>query len=189
MNAPHLSEPPAQPGIEPKPSLRRRADLAVRGSLPWIALLLAEFFLSAPSGLPGESEMLFGVATGTVYYWSANRPDSMPVWAVFLAGTFADLVSFGPPGTVLLSLLVVHGVAHNWRYGLSKINFLLGWGLLASLALILSFFQWVVACIEALQLLSPLDALFQAALTIGIYPSLSAAFAWAREAIVNPERA
>lgn len=112
----------------------------------------------------------------------------MPAWAVFLIGLIADLLSFGPPGTILLAFLVAHGVAHTWRYGLSRINFLLAWSALALLALILSLFQWFMACIGALRLMSPAPSLFQAALTIGIYPTLSALFVWAHRAVVNPER-
>lgn len=183
-----LTPPGNHPGIEPRPSFKRRLDAAVRQALPWLAMLLMTFLLSTPSGLPGESELLFGVCLGSVYFWSAHEPHSMPSWAVFICGLFADLVGFGPPGTILLALLIAHGVAHTWRYGLSRINFLLGWMLLAILAIILSLFQWVVACFNALGFVPLQPALFQAALTIGIYPSLSALFVWVHRTVINIER-
>jgi len=184
-----IAPPGSHPGIEPRPSLRRRLDLSFRKAAPWLFVLVATFLLSAPSGLPGESELLFGVCLGSVYFWSAHEPGAMPSWAVFLCGLFADLVGFGPPGTILLSLLVGHGIAHTWRYGLSRINFLLGWALLGALALILSLFQWFIACLHGMRLVAIEPALFQAALTIGIYPSLSAMFVWVHRVVVNVERA
>ncbi|GAJ28621.1 hypothetical protein [Acidomonas methanolica] len=184
-----LPPPSSQPGIEPRASLRRRLDVALRLALPWVSLLVCVFLLSAFSSLPGESALLFGICLGSVYFWSAHLPESMPSWAVFLVGLEADLISFGPPGTILIALLVVHGVAHTWRYGLSRINFLPGWGLFAALCIILSLFQWVVACVGALRFIPPMSALFQAGLSIGIYPTLSALFVRVHRAIVNPDRA
>ena len=178
-----------QPGIEPEPTVKHRADVAIRDAVPWIFMAICVILLSAPTGLPGGPELMFGVSVGTVYFWSAHRPESMPSWAVFCIGLLADLLSFGPPGTLLLSLLIVHGVAHTWRYGLRRINFIWGWGLMSVLALSLTLFQWVVACIGALRPMSPVPSLFQAALAAGIYPTLSALFVWAHRTIVNPERA
>ncbi|AOX17309.1 hypothetical protein [Kozakia baliensis] len=183
------SRPEAHPGIAPKPTLRRRVDMAIRTFLPSIFIVLCALLLSAPFDVPGQAELIFGVAFGTVYFWSANRPASMTAPMVFIVGVIVDLLSFGPPGTLLFSVLVAHGVAHTWRYGLSRINFVFAWGLLAGLALILSLFQWVMACIGALNLLSPAPSLFQAALTIGIYPSLNALFVWARRTVADPEKA
>lgn len=181
--------PEVHPGIEPRPTLRRRIDMAMRALMPSLFVLVVTLMLSAPLNIPGQTELLFGIAIGTVYFWSAHRPDSMTPLMVFVIGLAADLLSFGPPGTLLVSMLVVHGVANTWRYGLSRINFLMAWGLLVVLALCLSLFQWIIACIGALDVLSPVPILFQTALTGGIYPTLSALFVWARRTVADPEKA
>lgn len=177
------------PGIAPRPTLRRRLDQLMRALLPSLFIALSTVVLSAGLSIPGQGELSFGVAAGTVFFWSAHRPLSMTPTMTFCIGLLCEMLSFGPPGIFLFSLLVFHGVAHLWRYGLSRISFLYAWALLGGLALVLSLFGWVIACIGTLTLLSPVPSLFQAALTIGIYPTLSAFFTWARSTVADPEQA
>ncbi|WP_122049264.1 hypothetical protein [Asaia bogorensis] len=185
----HRLPPDIHPGIAPRQTLRRRADSLVRALMPSLFVVVCALILSAGLGLPGQSELCFGIAAGTVFFWSSHRPQSMTPFMTFCVGLICEVLSFGPPGVFLFSLLVFHGVAHLWRYGLSRISFLFGWALLGALALVLSLFGWIIACIGTLTLLSPGPSLFQAAVTIGIYPTLSALFGWARRTVANPEQA
>jgi len=185
----HRHAPDIHPGIAPRPTLRRRLDQLMRALLPSLFIVVSAFVLSAGLGIPGQSELGFAIAASTVFFWSAHRPQSMTPFMTFCVGLVCEMLSFGPPGVFLFSLLVFHGVAHLWRYGLSRISFLFAWALLGGLALVLSLFGWIIACIGTLTFLSPGPSLFQAAVTIGIYPTLSALFAWARRTVADPEQA
>jgi len=178
-----------RPDITAKPSFRQRADRLLRAALPCVFAVMCTLILAAPLGISGQAELLFAFLFGIVYYWSAHRPGSMPSWAVFLLGLFAELVTFGPPGAILLSLLVVHGIAYLGRYGLTRVTFVLSWLVVSVLAVLAGGFQWVLASLGAFRMLTPMPSLFQTALVIGIYPSLAAVFAWANRSIANPERA
>ncbi|MFT8366575.1 MAG: hypothetical protein ABF623_12075 [Gluconobacter cerinus] len=181
---PHLHS-----AVEPKQTLRRRLDMFVRAAMPSLFIILVAVLLSAPFGIPGQAELQFGIAMCTVWFWAFSRPRSMPALAVFVCGLVLELFSFGPPGAILLSLLVIYGVAHHWRYGLSRLGFVACWLIFSFLAALASFFQWALVCLHAFALLSPAPGLFQAALTIGIYPSLTALFVWGRRTFANPDQA
>ncbi|GAN54178.1 hypothetical protein Tasa_017_061 [Tanticharoenia sakaeratensis NBRC 103193] len=178
-----------RPEIKPRASLRQRADAGLRAATPVGFAFLSTLVLSAPLGLPGQSELLFSVLFGTVFFWSAQRPRQMPPWAVFALGLFAEMVTFGAPGSILFMLLVVHGIAHLGRHSLTAASFLTTWAILSVLATISGVVQWTMASVEAFHLLGPAPSLFQTTLTIGIYPILSAVFAWANRTVANPERA
>ncbi|MBS1087685.1 hypothetical protein [Gluconobacter wancherniae] len=183
------STPHLHSAVEPNPTLKRRLDAFVRAAMPSLFIIICTILLSAPFGLPGQEELQFGLAVSTVWFWAANRPRSMPAIAVFFCGLVLEIFSSGPPGAVLFWLLVTYGVASNWRYGLSQIGFVAGWLIFAALALTGSFFEWALVCLHAFALLSPVPSLFQAALTVGIYPSLSALFVWGRRTFANPDQA
>ncbi|EHH69128.1 hypothetical protein [Gluconobacter morbifer] len=183
------STPHLHSAVEPKPSVGRTLDALARAAMPSVFIVLSAILLSAPFGVPGQAELQFGIAMCTVWFWAYSRPKSMPAIAVFLCGLVIEVFSFGPPGTVLLSLLVIYGVAHHWRYGLSRLNFVVGWLIFSLFAALASFFQWALVCIHAFALLSPAPGLFQAALTIGIYPTLTALFVWGRRTFANPDQA
>ncbi|GBQ12849.1 hypothetical protein [Swaminathania salitolerans] len=185
----HRLNPEIHPGIAPRPTLRRRLDMAMRALMPSLFVVVSMVILSADLGLPGQAELSFALATGTVFFWSAHRPASMTAVMTFCIGLIGELLGFGPPGVLLFSLLVMHGVAHLWRYGLSRISFLFAWALLGALSLVLSLFGWAIACIGSLTFLSPVPSLFQMAVTIGVYPTLSALFSWARRTVADPEQA
>ncbi|WP_336946564.1 hypothetical protein [Asaia sp. HN010] len=185
----HRHNPDSHPGIAPRATLRRRLDQLMRALLPSLFIVFCALILSAGLGIPGQNELCFGIASSTVFFWSAHRPQSMTPLMTFCVGLVCEVLSFGPPGVFVFSLLVFHGVAHLWRYGLSRISFLFGWALLGGLALVLSLFGWIIACIGTLAMMSPVPSLFQAAVTIGIYPTLSALFVWARRTVADPEQA
>ncbi|MBS1073475.1 hypothetical protein JK176_01065 [Gluconobacter sp. Dm-73] len=183
------STPHLHSAVEPKQTFRRALDMSIRAAMPSLFIMFSAILLSAPFGILGQAQLQFGIAMCTVWFWAHSRPRSMPALAVFLCGLVVEIFSFGPPGTVLLSLLVIYGVAHHWRYGLSRLGFLIGWLIFSIFAIIASFFQWALVCLHAVALLSPAPGLFQAALTIGIYPSLTALFVWGRRTFANPDQA
>ncbi|QDH17459.1 hypothetical protein [Swingsia samuiensis] len=180
-SAPHLHS-----AVEPKQTVKQRVDTAFRTAMPSLFVILSAIMLAAPFGVPGQSALQIGIAMCTVWFWAFNRPTSMPAIAVFIIGFIIELVSFGPPGAMLLSLLIIYGVAHHWRYGLSRLGFLMCWIIFSIFVIITTIMQWILVCLHAFALLPLTPALFQIALTIGIYPSLFALFVWGRRVFAHP---
>lgn len=159
---------------------QRRLDSVIRAVLPSLFIIAVTFLLTGVISPVGKEGFVFAVAVDTVFYWTIFRPASMDATAVFLIGLVLETINFSPPGALLFSLLVVHGVAQMWRYGLSHINFILAWLLLTLLALAMGGVEWLVSCISMARGLPITPAIFQAALTSGIYPILATLFGWLR---------
>lgn len=183
------STPSLHTTVEPKQTWRLFWDRLFRAALPTIFLMAVTVILSAPFGFPGREELQFGVALCAVWFWGHKRPRLMPVSAVFLCGCCLELFSFGPPGLGLLAMLSLYGCARHWRYIFTQIGFLAVWLIFTCLIIIILFIQWVLVCIHAVALLSPMPGLFQAMLTIGMYPSLMAVFSWGSQRFADPDRA
>lgn len=145
--------------------------------------------LCAPLDLPQQQALLPGAAMGSVFFWSVFRPASMPAPMVFLLGLLTDLLSFSPPGTAILTLLIVHAVGLGARHGLARQGFLLVWLVFLLVAAGLIALDWVLACAFALRLLPLQPACLELALAAGLYPLLSALFTWAHRGMADPDRA
>lgn len=167
-----------EPEIQPRQTLSRRLDLAARSLLPTCFCMVVIILFSAPLRIPGIAEMMPAIVMATVFFWSFWRPAGMPSVAVFLLGLFMDLVGFTPLGVSALLLLLIHGVGIYARFGLMRLHFLLAWAVFALVALSACLLQWGLACLFRLHVLDLPPALFEAFLSIGIYPPLSAFFSW-----------
>lgn len=167
-----------EPEIQPRQTLRHRLDHGARRLLPSVFCMLVIILLSAPLPLPGVAELMPAIVMATVFFWSFWRPTGMPSVAVFVLGLFMDLVGFTPLGVSALILLLVHGLAFYARFGLMRMHFLLAWGVFALVALGACLLQWGLACLFRLHVLDLPPALFEAFLSIGVYPPLSALFSW-----------
>ena len=66
-----------------------------------------------PLRLPDVSPVVPALALVAVYYWAVHRPSLMPAWVVFLIGLFQDLLSGGPVGVGILSLLLVFALVES----------------------------------------------------------------------------
>lgn len=183
------STPSLHSAVEPKQTWRLVLDRMFRSAMPTLLLIAAIILLSAPFGVPGQEEVQFGMALCVVWFWGQTRPRLMPTPAVFLCGVVLELYSFGPPGLALLALLVFYGVARHWRYALAQVSAVLVWLIFALFVILTCCLQWLLVCIHAFAFLSPMPGVFQAALTIGLYPSLMALFSWGSRTFANPDRA
>jgi rod shape-determining protein MreD len=181
--------PVLQPGIQPRSSLWRRLDVLSRRGLPGVLTGLAVLLLSAPFDLPGQAELLPGMVLSSVFFWSVFRPASMPSPVVFLLGLLVDLLGFGPPGVMLLVLLVVHGVGLSGRYGFARIHVLLLWLVFGGVSLGGTILQWGLVSALSLRVMPGSAFVFQWTLGLGVFPVLYVLFAAMSRTIANPDRA
>ncbi len=177
------------PGIRPRPTLWRQLDAASRAAFPAAITVLMLLATTFPLGLPGQAQWQQAAALACVFFWSLFRPASMPPGAVFAIGLLADLLGLSPAGTSLLVLLVAHGLAVRWRRVLVRQSFVLVWLAFVGVAAGAALLQWALVCALTFQLFSPAPAVFQWALTAGLYPLLATLFTRAHRGLADPGQA
>ncbi len=177
------------PGIRPRPTLWRMLDAASRQSFPAACTALLLLLLAAPLGLPGQAQLQPAAALACVFFWSVFRPGSMPPPVVFLLGLLSDLLGLAPPGISVLVLLITHGLALRARRVLAAEGFLLVWLAFVAVAAGAAALAWALTSLLTLRLLPVAPALFQFAVTAGLYPVLATLFIRAHRGLANPEQA
>ncbi len=177
------------PGVRPRQTLWRRLDATARVCFPAATSALLLLLLAAPLGLPGQAELQVAAALCCVFFWSLFRPASMTPPMVFMIGLLADLLGYAPPGLNVLVLLAVHGLALRWRVGLVRQGFLLVWLVFAMVACLAAGTGWGLTSLLNFTLLAPGPALFQAAVSAGIYPAMAVLLIRAHRSLADPDLA
>jgi rod shape-determining protein MreD len=181
--------PQRTPGIRPRPTLWRQLDAASRAAFPAAFTALLLLLLAAPLRLPGQAQLQPAAALACVFFWSLLRPASMPPPAVFALGLLSDLLGLEPLGINVLVLLIAHGLAVRWCRTLMQQGFLLVWLAFVAVAAGAAALEWVLTDLLTFRLLPGGAALFQFALTTGLYPLLATLFIRAHRGLANPEQA
>ncbi len=177
------------PGIRMRPSLGRRLDAMARRAFPCACTILLMLLAGTPLGLPDQAVLLPALTLGCVFFWSLFRPASMTPPMVFAIGLLLDLLGYTPLGLAVLMLLGVHGVTVQARQFLLRHGFLLIWVTFLLIAVAASILVWAFSSLLILRLLPFGPALFQAILSVALYPALAALFARAHISVADPERA
>ncbi len=176
-----------RPGVRPRATIGRRLDIAARLSFPACATILLMLLMEAPLGIPGQPAMLPAVAVVCVWFWSLVQPACLPPPVVFGIGLIMDMLGYLPLGVGVLTLLCCHGVAVALRRQLAQRGFALIWLAFVPIAAGAAFMIWLLVMLLTFTLLSPAPALFQAALTIAMYPALAVPLGAAQRSITNLE--
>lgn len=177
------------PGIRPRPSLWRRLDAMGRAAFPASITALILLAASAPFGVPAQAQWQPAAALACIFFWSLYRPASMPPAAVFVLGLLADLLGLAPVGASVLVLLLVHGCAVTWRRTLTRQGFLMVWLVFVAVAAGAAALQWGLTCALTFRVFPPGPALFQFALSAGLYPLLAVLFIQAHRGLADPGQA
>jgi rod shape-determining protein MreD len=177
------------PGIRPRPTLWRRLDAAGRAAFPATTTALTLLATAFPLGLPGQAQWQPAAALACVFFWSLFRPASMPPAVVFLLGLLADLLGLSPVGASVLVLLIVHGCAVSWRRVLVRQGFVVVWLAFVAVAAGAALLQWALVCLLTFHLFPIAPALFEFALTAGLYPLLATMFVRFHRGLADPYQA
>ena len=176
------------PGIRPRPTLWRQLDATSRTAFPAACAALLLLILAAPMRLPGQAQLQPAAILCCVFFWSLFRPPSMTPPIVFALGVLTDLLGLGPPGTSVLVLLLVHGIAVRWRV-LAQQGFLIVWLAFVVVALGAALLEWALTSALMFRLVPIQAAMFQFGLTAGLYPVLAALFTAAHRGLADPDGA
>jgi rod shape-determining protein MreD len=181
--------PDRLPGIRPRATLGRRLDQLARASFPAVCTLVLMFLSAAPLGLPMQAALLPALTLGSVWFWALFRPAALPPPLVFMIGVLLDLLGYMPLGSGVLILLIVYGVAVRTRRKLARQPFAVVWAVFAALAVGAAALGWGLTSLLQFVMLPPSPALFQAVLTVAVYPVLSLLFGRAHASVADPGRA
>ena len=90
---------------------------------------------------------------------------------------------------MVLTLLIVHGLAVLWRRVLVRQGFLMVWLVFVAVGTGAAALYWALNCLLTLRLLPMGPAAFQAALSAGLYPMLALMFIRAHRSLADPQQA
>ena len=178
-----------KPGIRPRATWGRRLDIAARSSFPASSTILLMLLTEMPFDIIGQSALLPSVTLAATWFWSVFRPASVPPPLVFGIGLLLDLLGYLPLGTGVLTLLIVNGIAQRGRRFLAQQGFAAIWAAFSLVALGASLLTWLVVTLLGFRLVPIGPALFQAAVSVALYPALAIPLAAAHASIASPERA
>jgi rod shape-determining protein MreD len=172
------------PGMRPKHTLGRQLDVAARHAFPAVSTIVLMLLAETPLGFASQATLLPAITLACIYFWSLFRPAAMPPPVVFLIGLLLDLLGYLPLGVGVLTLLIAHGLVVRWRQVLTRQSFLIV-GFSAGAAAL----SWALTALLSFRLLSPGPALFQAVLTVALYPALAALCVRAHRTVADPDQA
>ncbi len=150
----------------------------IRMALVTVLGILAIYVEAAPLGLgpdvPPSPDLLLCV----VAYWSARRPEAIPLVLVFVLGLGRDLLTDVPVGAGVLSLVLVSEGFKVWRRHLARSMFLTEWLALGFAAIAGTALVWVLVVLTLAQPPYLVTLLHQGLCTAMIYPALVLVMRW-----------
>lgn len=166
-------------------TLWHRLDTIARRILPFALTVLLALAAAVPTHVPGLAPMVPAVALISVYYWTIFRPDLMPALAVFAIGLFQDILSGMPLGVNALVLLLVYGIVLGQRrFFLGKSFLVMWWGFLLIVAGAFTL-VWLALSALGTTLFDPMPAVFQAAVTLAVFPIFTRLFIRTQQALLR----
>jgi len=163
----------------------QRIDHWSRCLLPMALAALLVIGSIVPIRLSGFATVAPWLPLIVVFYWTAHRPDLMPPLSVFLLGILADLVGGGPIGPSALALLLVHAAVKSQRRHILPHPFMIQWAIFALTAPFAEVLLWICYSIAYRDLVPIEQALFQALMTIAIYPCIAWVFVQTQRAFLQ----
>jgi rod shape-determining protein MreD len=184
-----MALPDQTPGMRPRRTLGRQLDVAARHAFPAVSTIVLMLLAETPFGFANQATLLPAITLACVYFWSLVRPAAMPPPVVFMIGLLLDLLGYLPLGVGVLTLLVVHGLVVRWRQVLTRQSFPTVWLVFAGFSAGAAALSWTLTALLSFRPLSVGPALFQAVLTVALYPALAVLCIRAHRTVANPDQA
>lgn len=155
-------------------SLWQRLDVAGRSLAPGAVSVMLVLLGMVPLYVPGYDHVVPELALMSVYYWAIHRPDLMRPSAAFAIGLLQDLLSGTPLGMTALVLVLCHWVVMSQRGFFLASSFAMLWTGFTFIVFGAGFIEWLAYCMLTLRIVPVLAPVFQALLTLALFPL----FAW-----------
>ena len=184
-----MARPDQTPGMRPRQTLGRQLDVATRHAFPAVSTIVLMLLAEIPFGFASQATLLPAITLACVYFWSLVRPAAMPPPVVFLIGLLLDLLGYLPLGVGVLPLLIAHGLVVRWRQVLTRQSFPAVWLVFAGFSAGAAMLSWALTSLLSFRVLSLGPALFQAILTVALYPALAVLCIRAHRTVADPDQA
>jgi len=155
-------------------SVWQRLDLAGRSLAPVAVTVMLVLLGMVPLYLPGYDRVVPSLALMSVYYWAIHRPDLVPPSVAFAIGLLQDMLAGTPLGVTALVLVLCHWVVVSQRSFFLANSFMMLWVGFGFIVLGSVWVQWLAFSVLSLRMVSLQAPLFQALLTLALFPM----FAW-----------
>jgi len=166
------------------PSLSQRLDVLARNLIP-AALGVALVVLSTiPFYLPGYGPVAPNLVLMAVFYWAVFRSDALSPVTVFFIGLLQDILTGAPPGLNAAVLVLVRTFAASQNRVFRGKSFLVLWFGFVLVGIAAAFVIWLFSATYHLTLIDPSPVVFQAALTITLFPFLVWVFSWTHQKLM-----
>ncbi len=153
-------------------------EAALRIVAPFVACLALAILSEVPLYLPGYGAVAPDLLLMGVFYWSIYRPSLLPSAVVFVIGLVQDALVGVPFGVNALVLVLVQGVVTSQRRFFHGKSFVVVWWAFLLVAWCAGTLSWVLMMVLNQALMDPTAGVFQAALTVALYPFFALALAW-----------
>lgn len=154
-------------------SALRPIATGIRALSPFLWCLLLIAFHLVPFGIPHALPILPNLLLAGAFYWTVNRPELMPVIALFILGLLYDLLHAGAVGLMPLTLIAVNRFAASERRIFSGRIFVLSWWGFAIVACGYGAVSWLFNSLYLGHWLDPAAIAMQSLMTISIYPIIA----------------
>ncbi|MBT5653877.1 MAG: hypothetical protein HOI80_00045 [Alphaproteobacteria bacterium] len=139
--------------------------------VPFTTLLIALCFDFAQ--IPGVSFISPQLVYGVLFFWILYRPDLLPFGSLFVISICADVLKGALLGLTAVEWFVFYLVILPQRKLLIKASFFMVWSAFSLLVGLLLFCKWLFFSMLSGHILSGIPVLFQALLTLLLYPFMS----------------
>jgi len=154
----------------------QRVDLSGRSLAPVAITMLVILVNVVPTSLAGFDRVVPSLSMMAVYFWAIHRPDLLRPSAAFGLGLIEDILAGTPIGLSALTLILVHWTVVTQRAFFLAGTFVAIWGSFGLIAFAIACLRWLLQSILHLSLL-PIDvSLFQALLTVALFPPVAWTF-------------
>lgn len=135
---------------------------------------------AVPIGIPDYASVTPNFVLMSLYHWTLYRPEYLSYPAVFAIGLFFDLLTTAPGTTVGLTPLVL--LVARWAVLLNRRGFVgrrfpFVWAGFAVLTALVAIVLWALGSLLDFRMLEPRAYLFQAVLTVALFPVSTVLFA------------
>lgn len=146
------------------------AGRSVLAIIPLFATVVLVFLGAVPTQLPEFGSVTPVLSLAAIYFFAIYRPTILPAPAVFGIGLFQDALLGLPFGLSALILLGVYGVIVSQRNAFRGRPFLIAWAGFAVVMPVAMAVTWAIVSLFAGTVVPPLAAIFQALITVAVYP-------------------
>ena len=155
-----------------------RLAVAVRGAIPLMIGIVLAALTFVPFGVPDLNVMLPSLTMPLVYYWTLNRPETMPPFIAFLLGLWQDVLTGGPLGLNALLLVFMRGAVETQRPVFRTQSATVVWLAFGIISLVLALLGWAVASWWYWATFNIISFMVQWALGVLVYIPLTIFFRW-----------